>query len=93
VITAPTPADLVTDLLKDLEEMEINEGYVNSLEAKLNAALAAFNAEDVEGGIDELNSFINAVEAQRGKKITEADADFLIASATTIINLASSNIT
>jgi hypothetical protein len=40
-----------------------------------------------------MNAFINAVQAQRGIKITEADADFLIASATRIINLASSNIT
>jgi hypothetical protein len=92
LITAPTPADLVTDLLEDLEEMEIDEGYVNSLEAKLNAALAAFNAEDVEGGIDELNAFINAVEAQRGKKIAASDADFLIASANTIIDVATAEL-
>ena len=93
LITAPTPADLVTDILEDLDEMDIHHGIRNSLEAKLNGALAKFNAGDVESGISKMNAFIDAVEAQRGKEITEADAEFLIASATTIINLASSNIT
>jgi hypothetical protein len=87
-ITAPTPTELVTELLADLDEMEIEDGFVNSLEAKLNGALSAFNEENVEGGIEELNAFINAVQAQRGKKISEGDADFLIASATSIIDMA-----
>jgi hypothetical protein len=93
LISAPTPAELVTDLLGDLEELDIHAGIRNSLETKLNGALAKFNAGDLEAGIIKMNAFINAVEAQRGKKITQADADFLIDSATTIINLASSHLT
>jgi hypothetical protein len=93
LITAPTPADLVTDLLGDLEGMDIHHGIQNSLEAKLNGALAKFNAGDLESGVNRMNAFINGVEAQRGKTITVAEADFLIDSATTIINLASSHLT
>jgi len=39
--------------------------------------------------INTLEAFINAVEAQRGNKIQEADADTLIAAALEIINLLS----
>jgi hypothetical protein len=93
LVAAPTPADLVTDLLGDLEAIDIPDGYRNNLENKLHRALDEFNAGDLEKGIKKMNAFIKAVEAQRGKKITEADADFLIASATRIIDLASSNST
>ena len=37
--------------------------------------------------VNQLNAFINQVEAQRGKKISEADADALIAAAQEIIAL------
>jgi len=35
--------------------------------------------------INKLNAFINQVEAQRGKKITDEDADVLISAAQRII--------
>ena len=36
--------------------------------------------------INQLNAFVNQVEAQRGKKLTEGQADYLVAEAQTIID-------
>jgi hypothetical protein len=95
VVSQPTPADLVRQLISNVESMPIDHGVRNALEAKLNAALSSFtedNGDSQHHGINTLNAFINSVEAQRGKELSDADADFLIDSATTFINLASSNI-
>lgn len=92
VIAAPTPEDLATDLLKDLETMEIDEGTVDALEATLRGAVDKFSAGDFDSGIHKMNALINAIEAQRGKKISEEDADFLIGAANTIIDLATAEL-
>ena len=47
------------------------------------------NAKNDKAAVNSLEAFINAVEAQRGKKIPEADADDLIAAAQEIIDLLS----
>ena len=52
--------------------------------AKLNAPLAAFDAGDTTTACANLNAFINVTNAQKGKKLTAAQADALIAEATTI---------
>ena len=44
-------------------------------------------ADGVAAAINSLEAFINAVEAQRGNKIPEADADTLIAAVQQIIDL------
>ena len=54
-----------------------------------DAALAAFddtNEDNDVAAINSLNALINAVEAQRGNKISDADADMLIAETNAIIN-------
>jgi hypothetical protein len=96
LVTQPTATDLLSQLISNLESISVENGLRNALEAKLNGALRAFPAENGDhrqDGVNKLNAFIHLVEAQRGKAISDADADFLIDSATTIINLASSNIT
>ncbi|MHC4423624.1 MAG: hypothetical protein ACYSWR_03000 [Planctomycetota bacterium] len=58
----------------------------------MNAALRALEDENENNDIAAINTlgaFINAVEAQRGKKIPEAEADALIAAAQEIIELLS----
>ncbi len=58
----------------------------------LNAAFGALEDENENNDIAAINTlgaFINVVEAQRGKKIPEAEADALIAAAMEIINLLS----
>ena len=60
------------------------------LDSKLDAALDALvdaNFNNDGAACNSLAAFINAVQAQRGKKITSAQADQLIASAREIQGL------
>lgn len=86
------PVVLVQDLIDTVEAMNLQQGIENSLDAKLDAALNALddlNENNDVAAINSLESFINAVEAQRGKKITNEQADILVEDATYIISLMS----
>ena len=86
VITSRTPT--IGDLVEQVLALNIDNGISNSLDAKLSAALSAIddmNAGNDVAAINSLMAFINAVEAQRGKKIEEGDACDLIQSADAII--------
>ena len=50
----------------------------DSLVVKLQNALKSYNKGNLKTAINGLNAFINEVEAQSGKKITVAQANFLI---------------
>jgi len=50
-------------------------------------ALLAANSESRNDAIHKLGAFINAVEAQRGKKLTDAQADLLVDRAEFIISV------
>ena len=70
--------------------MNLQQGIDNSLDAKLDAALNALddvNQNNDIAAINSLNALINAVEAQRGNKLTEPQADLLIGDANDIITL------
>ncbi len=70
--------------------MNLQQGIDNSLDAKLDAAYNALddvNENNNVAAINSLNAFIDAVEAQRGNKISNAQADDLIAEAESIIAL------
>ena len=66
-------------LCAEVEALDLHQGIKNSLTAKCQAAQKALAKDNVISAINALSAFINEVEAQRGKKITEADADALIA--------------
>jgi len=69
-------------------DLNLQQGIENSLDAKLETvqlALDDLNANNDVAAINSLRAFINAVVAQRGKKIPEEDADALIAAAQAII--------
>ena len=87
------PPQLVENLIVDiLYYLDIPEGTENSLIAKLEAAkqkLEDNNENNDAAAINNLQAFINQVEAQRGKKISEEDADYLISKAQQIIDLLS----
>ncbi len=57
----------------------------NSLSSKLEAAQAGLDDARLTSAVNQLEAFINAVEAQRGKKISEEAAEALIAAAQLII--------
>jgi probable HAF family extracellular repeat protein len=84
------PVKLLDNLVQDVAQINLDNGISNSLDSKLDAAVSglfAENADQRQDSVNKLNSFINAVEAQRGKKITEAQADYLIDAATAILSV------
>ena len=84
------PVQLVHQLVQQVLDLNLQSGIENSLDAKLDAVLKAIddlNANNNVAAINVLGAFINAVEAQRGKKIPVGDADALIAAAQYIIDL------
>ena len=72
-----------------METFNLQQGIENSLDAKLDSALNALsdvNQNNNQAAINSLQAFINAVNAQRGSKITNEQADALVAVAQAIIN-------
>jgi len=84
------PAAAITALIATVEAMNLQQGIENSLDAKLENALAALdaaNAGNRNDAICKIEAFINEVKAQRGNKLTEDQADELVAAANNIIDL------
>lgn len=74
--------DTVDALVSETRAMNLQQGIANSLDTKLqNAqdALTASNAGKREDALNKLQAFINSVEAQRGKELSNEQADLLIA--------------
>ena len=55
--------------------------------SKLDDAIHLLNKGNENGAIHKLMGLINQVEAQRGKKISEEQADYFIAEAQRILSL------
>jgi len=84
------PVSAIENLALTVIAMNLQNGIANSLDSKLDAAInALIDANFNNGGAacNSLAAFISAVEAQRGKKITNTQADQLIASAQQIRGL------
>ena len=78
-----------SELAGTVKTYNLQEGIENSLDSKLESVLNALddiNANNDISGVNSLEAFINAVEAQRGKKITDDQADKLTADAQAIID-------
>ena len=66
--------------------LSLDMGMDNSLDSKLQNALDRAQAGDIPSALGILHAFILSVDAQRGKKLTEMQADELIAAAQEIIS-------
>jgi YD repeat-containing protein len=80
-----TAGEAVQDLQYELDSY-VDSGGVdanlqNSLASKLEAAQAGMDDARLTSAVNQLEAFINAIEAQRGKKISEEAAEALIAAA------------
>jgi hypothetical protein len=87
------PATLMADIIDQVVDLNLDNGISNSLDAKLANAVKALdevNEENNVAAINKLEAFINEVQAKRGNKIPEADADALFAAAQQIIDLLAS---
>jgi hypothetical protein len=85
-LTVLSPSEATSQLNERVAASGLDKGTRNSLNSKLQAAAASFNAGKAKTGANQLAAFINHVSAQRGKKIDAALADALIADARRIIN-------
>ena len=78
------------DTIEDLPEISRNlylpVGIENSLISKVENAQKSIDKGNTKAAVNKLEAFINTVMAQRGKKISEEDADMLIEYATNVIN-------
>lgn len=76
-------ADVMIETIADvIEDMDLSEGKNESIGASLDAAVKALedsNPKNDGVAVNTLEAFINKIEAWRGKKISEEDADALIA--------------
>jgi len=72
-------------LIQLTEDLGVPHGIKNSLLSKLESAQASLDHGQINAAINKLEAFINAVEAQWGKKLSVEDADLLIATAQQII--------
>jgi hypothetical protein len=89
------PTDLLRELRDKISAMNLDKGVCNNLLAKLDTVskkLADENKNNDVAAYNALEAFINAVNAQRGKKISEGDADSLISKAQQIIEIGQSGI-
>jgi hypothetical protein len=82
--------DFVKSLSQTVIDLNAKNGISNSSDAKMETVLQAvdeLNKDNDVAAINTLSAFINAVNAQRGDKLSEEDADSLIGAAQHIIDL------
>ena len=84
-VKVKSAAEQVSDASALVQSMSIDSGVKNGLLMKLQATLAAINANGQPTACARLQDFINQVNAQKGKKkITATQAAQLIGEATLI---------
>ncbi len=89
-VTVLGPAGAVQSLSALVAGYNLKQGVAGSLNGKLQGVVAAFgaaNASQRRDAANKLAAFINAVEAQRGKALTNAQADALVALAGRILTV------
>ena len=87
-LSLPTPTNYLYALADDVISSVDHKGIENSLLAKLNTAIKKLNDVNENNNVAAVNTlraFINSVHAKNGKKISQEDADRLIADAQQII--------
>jgi parallel beta-helix repeat protein len=84
---SPSPSKAIEKLIIYIQGLGLPHGIENSLISQLNAAMNALSNNQNHTAVNILNAFINHVEALRGNKLTDEQADYLVASAMHIILL------
>lgn len=82
--TVESPVEAATNLLTTIGGFSLPDGTFTSLQAKLNAGLAALAAGNKSAACTAFQDLINATSAQSGKKLTEAQATIIIDEATRV---------
>ena len=80
-----SPEEMLENAIERVENLPIHHGVKNALLAKLMNALSNLLKGNTTPTLNKLEAFKNHVEAQRGKKLTDAQADECIAMADAIV--------
>lgn len=81
-----SPLEAGQSLVNTVDSMGLPQGTQGSLDAKLGAAVAAIIKGNANAAVNQLNAFINAVNAQAGKKITAEQAQLLTSEARSLVD-------
>ena len=84
-VTVITPTEAIQRVADTVLLLGLPNCAENSFVSKLESAVSAFERGQENTAINQLNAFINEVEALRGGTISGSDADALIAEAERII--------
>ncbi len=84
---SPDPVTAIGQLKSYIEGQEIPSGTKNSLIKQLEAAENALANDQDNTAVNILNAFMHHVEALRGNKLTEEQADYMTSSAEAIIDI------
>jgi hypothetical protein len=79
------PIENTQHLIETIETWSLPTGTENTLTSKLSAAINLLNLGNENGALHKLDDFISNVEAFRGKKLTDEQADYLVSEAQKII--------
>jgi hypothetical protein len=82
--STPQVVQAIDDLRERVASYGLQRGPARSLDAKLEAALAAWETGDTAAACGALSAFLNEVRAQAGHKLTDAQAQQLTAAANDI---------
>ncbi|MFH1724487.1 MAG: PKD domain-containing protein [Elusimicrobiota bacterium] len=87
IVTVRTPEQGLADLEDVVSDLpEVPAGTTSSLGSKLDNALESLESGDTTAAVNKTRAFINQVNAQRGKKLTEEQADQLTQGAQAVID-------
>jgi PKD repeat protein len=76
-VVIKTPSEATGDLIVYIDDLNLPEGLENSLVTSLQSAIDALNSGNYGAAEGKLNSFINNVTAQAGKKLSMDEAEYL----------------
>ncbi|BCX47850.1 VonWillebr and factor type A domain-containing protein [Haloferula helveola] len=76
--------ELLCALIECVEQMDIHHGIKNALLAKLRNSKSSLRRGRMNAAINQLEAFMSHVESQRGKKLTDEQADHLLAKAAVV---------
>jgi hypothetical protein len=81
-----TPSEMLGALAETILTVNLQSGISNALDSKLDSALDDTNEKNDGAALNSMYAFRNNVNAQRGKKLSESQADQLIEGANGIIS-------
>lgn len=87
VVLPPDPIEQVQELIETIKSWNLPKGIEKRLSSQLTGALHLLDVSNTDGAVRRLEHFVNGVEALRGNRLTDEQADCLISEAQRMIDL------